>query len=77
MDTRFPPQVLRFFWGDDLTQLNWSKHQKYIIQTLLEKGDFEVIKWLFKLISPAKVKELLPSLRLSSKSSHFWQLYLS
>lgn len=77
MNSVLTPQVLKFFWGDNLSQLNWSQHKKYITQTLLEKGDSDAINWLFSLASKSEIKELLPTLKLSSKSSHFWQLYLS
>ncbi len=71
------PQVKKFFWGDDLTQLNWATHKKYIVQTLLEKGDQDSIQWLFEQANQTEVKEILPTLTLSPKSNNFWKLYLS
>lgn len=71
------PAASKFFWGDDLSQLNWEKHKKYIIQTLLEKGDAEAIEWLMSVSSREEIKKILPSLKLSAKSMSFWRLILS
>lgn len=73
----FPDQVTKYFWGDDLGQLNWLHHKKYIIQTLLEKGDVDAIAWLFQQSDKKEIKKMLPSLKLSQKSANFWNIYLS
>ncbi len=72
----FPDQVTKYFWGDDLSQLNWLHHKKYIIQTLLEKGDADSIAWLFQQSDKKEIKNMLPSLKLSQKSANFWNIYL-
>jgi len=72
-----PDDAKKYFWGDDLSDLSWEKHKKYIIQTLLEKGDLASWRWLFTKVSKSEVKELLPDLRLQPKSSNFWKIYLS
>lgn len=77
MTVTIPHQAKKYFWGDDLDQLNWEDHQQYIVQTLLEKGDFEELSWLFKQISKKEVYEMLPELKLSKKSRNFWEVYLS
>jgi len=77
MQQKLPKQVNKYFWGDDLNQLNWQKHKKYIIKTLLEKGDLESLSWMFKKVNKKEVKKILPSLKLSSKSTNFWNLYLT
>lgn len=75
--TEFPAEVARYFWGDDFAKLNVEKHKKYIITTILEKGDEEAIHWLFAIYGRNGVKELLPVLKLSSKSANFWNTYLA
>lgn len=77
MASILPTVVKRYFWGDDLTQLSWSKHQKYITQTLLEKGDIPALQWLFRHINRQDIKTMLPTLKLSLKSRNFWRIYLS
>ncbi len=77
MSYALPDQINKYFWGDDLTELEWPKHKKYIIQTLLDKGNTDALQWLFSRTNREEVKRLLPSLRLSSKSDNFWRIYLS
>jgi len=77
MHTTINAQVEKYFWGDDLDDLSWEKHSKYITETLLDKGDVDSISWLFKQISPKQLLKILPSLKLSSKAKNFWGIYLS
>lgn len=72
-----PTTVSRYFWGDNLKELDLQKHEKYIAQTLLEHGDGIAVKWLVSVISMETLKLLFVSLKLSKKSHHFWSLYLS
>jgi hypothetical protein len=77
MQTRLPTQIQSYFWGDNVDELNWSDHKKYIIQTLLEKGNTEALSWLFKQTTKKELQELLPQLKLQPKSSNFWRIYTS
>lgn len=77
MIDRIPVQVKKYFWGDDLSELNWRDHGRYITQTLLDKGDAKSISWLFKKIDRNHVLKILPLLKLSSKTRNFWQIYLT
>ena len=77
MNKQIPTQVQLFFWGDNLDELNWPEHKKYIIQTVLDKGNIESLKWLFTKTSRLEILHLLPQLKLQPKSRNFWQIYLS
>ena len=71
------PRVLhKYFWGDNLTELTWPVHKKYIIQTLLERGNPQAIKWLFETVSQKELYTTLKTVRLSKKSYNFWHHYL-
>ena len=72
-----PKSVLKYFWGDNLQDLSWLKHQDYIVQTILEKGDKEAVSWLFSKKNKRELKNKLPQLKLSPKSENFWSIYLS
>lgn len=76
-DKSLPTGILRYFWGDDLKQLNINTNQKYIIQTLLEMGNSDALRWLFATIDKQKIRNYLPTLKLSEKSAHFWNIYLA
>ena len=77
MANTIPPQAKKYFWGDDLNQLNWQDHKKYIIQTLLNKGDEESVSWLLKKAGSKQIRAMLPQLKLDPKSKNFWKIYLS
>lgn len=78
MNTQHLPSYVRqYFWGDNLSELNLEKNQKYIIEVILEKGNRDAIRWLFEKIDKKIISNLLPSLNLSKKSANFWQTYLS
>jgi hypothetical protein len=77
IDKPIPDYILKYFWGDNLNELDLQKNKIYIVQTLLEKGDQKAINWLFSNLDSIEVKKTLSSLRLSKKSEHFWNFYLS
>lgn len=77
MHKSLPEKFHRYFWGDNLTDLNWQEHQKYITQTLLEKGDIDAVSWLLQTVEKSQLLNQLPELKLSAKSSNFWKIYLS
>lgn len=72
-----PPYVTQYFWGDDLKQLNLDRNKKYIIQVLLEMGNSDALHWLFSIVDKQTIKDVLPTMKLSKKSAHFWNIYLS
>ena len=72
-----PYSVTRYFWGDNLQEINPEKHAKYITQTVLEKGDTEALRWLFSVFPAQVIKTMLPDLKMNKKSTHFWKIYLS
>ena len=72
-----PYSVAKYFWGDDLKDLNLESHKRYIVQTLLEKGNRESLEWLFSHFNKRIILDLLPGLKLSQKSANFWKIYLS
>jgi hypothetical protein len=76
MSGQIPPQVAKYFWGDDLQKLSWPAHQAYITQTILEKGDLPAVKWLLQQSNRDEIKRQLPKFKLSPKSANFWRVYL-
>ncbi|MGH7204362.1 MAG: DUF6922 domain-containing protein [Candidatus Levyibacteriota bacterium] len=72
-----PSYVTQYFWGDNLSQLNLEKNPKYIIETLLEKGDNKALHWLFSQRDKETIRNFLPELKLEKKSAHFWSIYLA
>lgn len=75
--TILPDYVTKYFWGDDLNELSWEKHQKYIVQTLLNKGDGRAAGWLLSQIDKNTLRYNLPTYKLDKRSDNFWKLYLA
>lgn len=75
MKSIMPRYVVNYFWGDDLNDLDTQKHSKYIIETILEKGDFDAVNWLIEEYGASVVKNIFPQLRLSNKSKNYWNMY--
>ena len=73
----FPDYVSKYFWGDNLQELDLEKNKKYILQVLLEQGNQTAISWLLRKVNKQTIKNLLPTLKLSKKSANFWNIYLS
>ena len=74
---QIPSFVLKYFWGDNLEELDLRKNSTYIIQTLLEKGDQQAIKWFFSILDLETIRKTLPFIKLSQKSENFWNVYLA
>ncbi len=61
------------FWDTDPKNIDVKKHSRYIIDRILELGDANDIKWMFKTYKLSLIKQVLSRVRgLSSKSANFW-----
>jgi hypothetical protein len=75
--TTLPDYVTKYFWGDYLNELSWEKHQKYIVQTILNKGDGKASGWLLGQMDKNTLKRNLPTYKLDKRSDNFWKFYLA
>jgi len=69
--------VGRYFWDIDTKAASPTKHPRYYATRILEKGDVKAVRWLFRVIGKNRVKELLPTLKLSARSANFWRHYFN
>lgn len=72
---KMPKFVTKLFWGDDLKSLSYSKHKRYISQSIMQKGNLKAAGWLLKKESKKMLKKNL-SPKMDKKSLNFWKLYL-
>ena len=72
-----PKYVQKYFWGDNLTELNWEKHKDYITKTVLEKGDLVAVKWLLEKADNNYLKQIVKTKNLDPKSKNYWNIYLN
>lgn len=72
---KLPLFLKKYFWDVDFDKLDLSKRTEYIILKLLEYGDIEAVRWLFKNVSRTAIKKVILTQKgLSPKSGHFWSL---
>jgi len=70
---RLPEFAYKFFWDIDATKLIVSQHPRYVIERLLEFGDFPELQWLFIRFDKEEIIETLKRSRtLSLCSANFW-----
>ncbi len=74
---KLPPFLNKYFWGDDLNEINLKDHKNYIAKTILSIGDLRAVKWLNDKFDTPFLKSLLDSKRIDEKSRAFWKLYYS
>ncbi len=73
-----PEAVKKYFWEVDVDGLDVDKNPEYIISRLLEYGDREATRWLFKKFSRALIAKTLREGRaFSPRTANFWRLYLN
>ena len=75
--TTLPDYVTKYFWGDDLSELSWEIHRKYIVQTLLNKADGKASGWLLEHVDRDTLRNELPNYKLDKRSANFWEFYLA
>jgi hypothetical protein len=70
---RLPEHAYKFFWEIDPTKLDVSRHPSYVIERLLEYGDFPELRWLFSRFEREQIINTLKRTRnLSLRSANFW-----
>ncbi|MCH7951326.1 hypothetical protein IH980_01125 [Patescibacteria group bacterium] len=75
--TQLPPEITKYFWGDDLNELNWEEHRDYISKKIMEQGDGKAVKWLLNKVDKKTLQSFLSDVKMSKKSANFWSLYFS
>ena len=73
---KLPPSARKYFWDVDFDKLDVSQHPRFVIERLLEYGDFPELKWLFAEFSEKQTVEVLKrSRRLSKRRASGWANY--
>ncbi|MFH1906233.1 MAG: hypothetical protein ABIL11_02445 [Chloroflexota bacterium] len=67
MDTHLPESAYKYFWDINPAELDVAAHPRYVIERLLEYGDFPEIRWLFGRFSRDEIVGVLRSSRRFSR----------
>jgi len=74
---KLPESAYKYFWEIDPKKLDVSAYPRYVIERLLEYGDFPELRWLFRQFSREQIAEVLKHTRsLSLRSANFWANFL-
>lgn len=74
---KLPEFLKKYFWEVDFNRLDFKKRIEYVTLKLLEYGDVDALRWLFRNIPKKKIKEVIKKRRgLSLRSLYFWSSFL-
>ncbi|MGQ9512424.1 DUF6922 domain-containing protein [Thermodesulfitimonas sp.] len=62
-----PARFRAFFWDTDPEKLDLKRHKTYIIERLLEFGDEEAYRWLFRHYPEEEIKTVVKKSRRISR----------
>lgn len=67
------------FWDVNLAELDEKKHQNFIMQRILEKGNEEDLSWALTVYGGNSLKEIFlkKNDKLDLKSRNFWSFYFN
>lgn len=71
-----PKDLYWLFWDTDPQKLNLQAYSKYVIERVLELGNWQAFRWL-QLVYPTKkiIEVLCTSQGVSQKSKIFWEVW--
>lgn len=77
LPTRIPKRFQVYFWDVDTARLNPSKKPYFVVQRLLNKGNDEAVRWLFKTFPVETIKKTFSIMRdFDAKTGVFWANFL-
>ena len=74
---KIPKSLHGYFWDVDVKKLDPEKKPYFVINRLLDKGDFEAVRWVMKKYNKEQIKETFGKVRdFNVKVGNFWALFL-
>ena len=71
-----PKQFEKYFWDTDFKKVDKEKHKAYIIAKVLEHGNLEAVRWLFRNYQKRSLITILTKSRqFTPKVANFWATY--
>ncbi|HIE53138.1 MAG TPA: hypothetical protein EYP85_15410 [Armatimonadetes bacterium] len=72
-----PESLHRYFWDVKAETLDADRYAQFVMERLLEYGDEEALRWLYKRFGRQRIREVVcHSRRLSRRTANFWRLLL-
>lgn len=71
--SKIPLRFKQYFWDTDIEKIDLKKHQKYVIERLLELGNPQAYRWLINNFQKDEINRVVAKSRqLSQKTRKFW-----
>jgi len=71
--SKIPLRFKKYFWDTDIEKIDLKKHQKYVIERLLELGNPQAYRWLINNFQKDEINRVVAKSRqLSQKTRNFW-----
>ncbi|OGD84656.1 hypothetical protein A2696_01535 [Candidatus Curtissbacteria bacterium RIFCSPHIGHO2_01_FULL_41_13] len=71
--SKIPLRFKKYFWDTDIEKIDLKKHQKYVIERLLELGNPQAYRWLINNFQKDEINRVVSKSRqLSQKTRNFW-----
>jgi len=75
---KLPKFLKKYFWEVDFDKLNLKKRPEYVASRLLEYGDVQALRWLFKNLPKEKIRKIIINQRgFSLRSLYFWSSFFN
>jgi hypothetical protein len=72
----FPNFVKKYFWEINTDELDTKENARYVIRRVLEYGDIDAARWMFKTFDSKIIRDALSKDRdLSRPTGNFWRLF--
>lgn len=71
-----PSFVKEYLWDTKVDEIDLNKNSKFVIERVLEYGDFDALNWLNKTFDVKQIEDVLrTSKKISTKTGNFFALY--
>lgn len=68
-----PKALYRYFWDVRAENLDIEKWPKHVIPRLMDYGDTEAVRWMWKEYGKEEIRETLKTMRgIMPKSAYYW-----
>ncbi len=74
---KLPAFLKKYFWDVDFGKIDFDNRRVYVLKRILEYGDEEAVRWMWKNFAESEIKNALCNFRgYSQKSANFWAFIL-
>lgn len=74
---KLPAFLKKYFWDVEFGKIDLDNRKTYVLKRILEYGDEEAVRWMWKNFTKPEIKYALTNFRgYSQKSANFWAFIL-